>query len=530
MVCGRFKRMRVVRKYLERRGMSFVPVILLILISLFGCTKSTQPPSTKLIRLKTVEYGKINEEISIIVETTEPGVKIRRVTVLSDGEVQKLPIPSSNSSTIKWKPTKPGKYTLEVVGYSLITGQEYKETKTIFVYDTSGFGIEYMRLIPPRPYKDEDVLLQVKVNGRNPLVKLIMEGAISKDLEIPSGVSYIRLGTFNEEKDYTISVAAKVPDSDDATTITFRPTQRDAEPPTITINTDLFYPQNMSTIPVEFRLADNVALKSYELYFDGTLKEKMDINGKVFNWTYVVTDVQNGPHTVGIIAYDESGNIFSNSKTFYVGAAGVAFKVQVQPERPEAGQNVLIVAVPMEQLGDGLAKIAYFIDGKKIAEYPNNEVSEVRLYTPWVAEEGEHNVTVYVEAGGGKRAGLANTTVIVPDRTPPRLVKIKVNGVEIQRDTFNYIVPGEVKFEIEVEDPGKISTTDKPRLRLREDEFSYYYRDLTMYVSEVQEAGRRVIFNVQTTIAPGTYNLEITEIKDISGNKLDVKGYTIVAR
>lgn len=192
--------MNVVRKYLEHRGMSFVPVILIILITLFGCTKSTQPPSTKLIRLKTVEYGKVNEEISIIVETAEPGVKIRSVTVLSDGEVQKLPIPSSNSSTITWKPTKPGKYTLEVVGYSLITGQEYKETKVIFVYDTSGPVIEYMRLIPPRPYKDEDVLLQVKVNGRNPLVRLIMEGAVSKDLEVPSGVSYIRLGTFNEEK------------------------------------------------------------------------------------------------------------------------------------------------------------------------------------------------------------------------------------------------------------------------------------------------------------------------------------------
>ncbi|ODN30649.1 hypothetical protein [Fervidobacterium thailandense] len=520
--------MKVTRKFPEHTFVNFLFV--LILIVLFGCAKSTQVPSTKLIRLKTVEYGRINEEISIIVETVEPGVKIKSVTVSSDGSVQKLSIPSSHPYIISWKPTKPGKYTVEVTGYSLITGQEYRETKTVFIYDTSGPIIEYMRLIPPRPYKNEDVLLQIKVGGRNPLVKLVVEGAVSKDLEIPSGVSYIPLGVFSEERDYTVSVAAKVPDSDDATTITFRPTQRDAEPPRILINTDLFYPQNMSTIPVEFRIEDNVGLKSYELYFDGALKEKRDINGKVFNWTYVVTDVQNGPHTVGVVAYDDSGNIFSSSKTFYVGAAGVAFKIQVQPESPEAGQTVLIVAVPMEQIGDVLSKIVYFVDGKKIAEYPNEEISEVRLYTPWVAEEGEHNITVYVEAGGGKRAGLANTTIFVPDRTPPKLVRIKVNGVEIQRDAVNYIIPGEVKFEVEVEDPGKISTSDRPRLLLREDEFSYYYRDLSMYVSEIMEAERRVIFTVQTTIAPGTYKLEVKGVKDKTGNTLNVEGYTIVAR
>jgi len=509
--------------------------ILVIIIALFtitllyNCSKPNNETTSKKIILKTPEYAKINEDITILVDVIEPGIRLKSLTAISLDKVEVLAIPSTYPYKFIWRPTKPGKYTIEVNGYSLTTGEDITEKKSVIIYDTSAPTIEDIKLIPIKPYKGEDVLLQVKVGSKNPIVKLIVEGSISHEIEAQSGINFIPLGRFNDDKDYTISIVAKVPDNDDATTVTFKPIERDSAPPTIIINSELFYPAGQTTIPVEFSLQDNVYLKSYELYFDGQLKEKREINGTRFNWIYTVTEVKNGPHTINIVAYDINGNMSSSAKTIYIGGAGISFKIQLQPEKPEGGQDVLIIVVPMEELKD-LNKIVYFVDGKKIAEYPNEVVNEVRLYTSWTAEEGEHQIVVYAEAGEGRRAGLSSTTLFVPDKTPPRLVKIKVNGEEISKDRMNYIIPGETKFEVEVEDPGKINVAENPRLLLREDDYSYYYRDLIMYPSEVSGNERKVTFSAQTVIAPGSYRLEIKGIKDKSNNELNIEGYMITAR
>jgi len=204
------------------------------------------------------------------------------------------------------------------------------------------------------------------------------------------------------------------------------------------------------------------------------------------------------------------------AKRIYVGGTALRFQVELSPAELIAGRTAVIAVIPQEK--DVIYKrVVYLVDGKNVAEYPNATSSAVQLFTLWEIEEGDHYVTVYAESTDG-RAGIAETVISVRDFNGPRFVSLKANGVELSKSEANYVFPGLTVFELTVYDPGGINTSNKPRLLIREDEMSEFYRDLTMDVSDVSSDGRTVTFSVQTNLSLGYYYVSLMNVKDKSGN------------
>ena len=491
-------------------------IVLLLCFAMFliqSCSSPTTTTSKKIdLRLSTI--SKVGDSLSIAVEPTEPGIsKIELSISSSDTSINTLL--RSYPYHYNWIPDKPGEYTVETIGTSIVDGKQYKESSHVTVFDQLPPNIEDIKLIPERPYVGDEVLLQLKVGSKNPKVDLAVSGALSQDSTIKPGYTYLRLGNIEKEGSVELFINTKTYYTSDATKLSFTVLPMDSEGPEIVVYADTFYSEQ-SNISVRVTLRDNVALAHYYLTFDGTPVVNKDINGTTYSEEVLIGPRDLGTHAINIIAYDREGNMSTFAKRIYVGGTALRFQVELSPAELIAGRTAVIAVIPQEK--DVIYKrVVYLVDGKNVAEYPNATSSAVQLFTLWEIEEGDHYVTVYAESSDG-RAGIAETIASAKDYNGPRFISFKANGMELSKSEANYVFPGLTIFELTVFDPGGINTSSKPRLLIREDEMSEFYRDLTMDVSDVSSDGRTVTFSVQTNLSLGYYYVSLMNVKDKSGN------------
>ncbi|HPZ18219.1 MAG: hypothetical protein WBJ29_02980 [Fervidobacterium sp.] len=488
-------------------------ILCLSAIIIQSCSSPTVTSSKKVdLRLNTIT--RIGEPISIVVEPTEPGIsKIELSISSSDTSVSRLL--RSYPYRYDWIPDKPGEYDVETIGTSIIDGKQYKESSHVTVFDQLPPNIEDIKLIPERPYVGDEVLLQLKVGSKNPKVDLAVSGALSQDSTIKPGYTYLRLGSIGKEGNVELFINTKTYYTSDATKLSFTVLPMDSEGPEIVVYADTFYSEQ-SNISVRVTLRDNVALAHYSLTFDGIPVVDKNINGTTYTEEVLIGPRDLGTHAINIIAYDREGNMSTFAKRIYVGGTALRFQVELSPAELIAGRTAVIAVIPQEK--DVIYKrVVYLVDGKNVAEYPSATSAAVQLFTLWEIEEGDHYITVYAESSDG-RAGIAETVISVRDFNGPRFVSLKANGVELSKSEANYVFPGLTVFELTVFDPGGINTSSKPRLLIREDEMSEFYRDLAMDVSDVSSDGRTVTFSVQTSLSLGYYYVSLMNVKDKSGN------------
>ena len=499
----------------KEHSMLILTVLLLCFTTLLvqSCSSPTVSSSKKVeLRLNTIT--KVGEPVSITVEPTEPGIsKIELSIASSDTSINTLL--RSYPYHYNWIPDEPGEYTVETIGTSIVDGKQYKESSHVTVFDQLPPNIEDIKLIPERPYVGDEVLLQLKIGSRNPSVDLAVSGALTQDSTIKPGYAYLRLGSIMDEGNVELFINTKTYYTSDATKLSFKVLPMDSEGPEIVVYADTFYSEE-SNISVRVTLRDNVALAHYSLTFDGEPVTDKDINGTSYNEEVLIGPRDLGTHAINIVAYDREGNMSTFAKRIYVGGTALRFQVELSPAELITGRTAVIAMIPQEK-DVTYKKVVYLVDGKKVAEYPNETTPTVQLFTLWDIEEGDHYITVYAESNDG-RAGIAETVISVRDYNGPRFISLKANGVELSKSEANYVFPGLTVFELTVYDPGGINTSSKPRLLVREDENEGFYRDLTMDVADVSADGRTVTFSVQTSLSLGYYYVSLMNVKDKSGN------------
>ncbi len=499
-----------------KRHSMLILAFFLVFIATFLVQSCASPKvgSNKKIDLRLNMITKVGEPVSVTVEPTEPGIsKIELSISSSDTSISELL--RSYPYRYNWIPDKPGEYTVETIGTSIVDGKQYKESSHVTVFDQLPPNIEDIKLIPEKPYVGDEVLLQLKIGSKNPKVDLAVSGALSQESTIKPGYAYLRLGSITNEGNVELFINTKTYYTSDATKLSFTVLPTDSEGPEIVVYADTFYSEQ-SNISVRVALRDNVALSNYSLTFDGDLISSKAINGTSYTEEVMIAPKDLGTHAINIVAYDREGNMSTFAKRIYVGGTALRFQVELSPAELITGRTAVIAMIPQEK-DVTFKKVVYLVDGRNVAEYPNATTTAVQLFTLWDIEEGDHYITVYAESNDG-RAGIAETVISVKDYNGPRFISLKANGEELSKSEANYVFPGLTVFELTVFDPGGINTSSKPRLLVREDEEDTFYRDLTMDVSNVSPDGRTVTFSVQTSLSLGYYYVSLMNVKDKSGN------------
>ncbi len=492
----------------------FLSISLVLIFVLIGSCGVKLQQVDPLV-LKVAQFGKINRPIGITVSPNTPGLD--NITVeISKEDYSEAYVLNKYPYTIEWKPTEPGIYTVRVSAFNLSNGSTIvKETK-VTVFD-EGLDIVDIRAIPSKIYTGDEVLLQIKVESKNPLIDLEIRDSKNRILASErkeSGYFYLSVPGNEVNKDLELFVRAKAGTFlEDATMVTLKVFDLDIISPMIEqIFSDTFYAPN-SNIVVKLVISDNIQLKRYKVTFDDAVVEEKEVNGKRLEGEIFIGPKETGAHALNVEVEDAAGNITSKGKRIYVGGTALRFKVEVSPAELIAGRTAIISMIP-EEKDVKYRKVVFFVDGKEIAKY---EGENPQLFTMWEIEEGFHYVTIYAEAEDG-RAGIAETSISVADFNGPKILKVLANDVELSSDKANRVLPGVVKFDLLVYDPGGVRTSTKPRILIREDEFDYYYRDLEMNIAEIKEGGREVRFTVTTTMGISYYYVTFMNIYDNSGN------------
>lgn len=507
-------------KFLSKYLLVFYIGILLFVVtfSLVSCSKSVSPSGEK-IKLVAPDVGKVNEPINIYVEPLEPGISKLVLTIDSTDTKISQYIKNYPYRYI-WYPKRPGIYNLVSQAFSLIDGSNISKEKRITIYDINPPTIEDVKIIPERPYEGDEVLLQVKIGSENPIVELSTQGvvlgsSVENVFNIKSGYNYLRLGKLNSTGNVELFLKTKAYDTQDATTLKLTINPIDRVSPEIVVFADTFYAPDQN-ITIRVTLRDNVELARYKLTFDDQIIVDRSINGRQYTEEVFIGPRQTGTHSINVVAYDKEGNIQTFAKRVYVGGTALRFKVELSPSELVAGRTAVIAMIP-EEKDVSYKRVVYLVDGQKIAEYPNENINVPQLFTLWTIEEGEHYITIYAESNDG-RAGIAETNISVRDYNGPRFVSLYANEVELSKEASGRIIPGITTFKLTVYDPGGISLTTKPRLLIKEDEFSFYYRDIEMEVFEVSPDLRTVTFSAQTFMSVGYYYITVMNVADKSGN------------
>lgn len=516
-------------KFFKKRFANFfiIPFIILVLtaaVLLVSCSKATH--SNEKIAFIVPDVGKVNEDFIVHVEPLEPGVS-KIILTFESTDTNLTTELKSYPYKYSWKPQKPGVYNIKIQALSLLDGSRVSKEKRVTIYDVAPPVIEDVKIIPARPYQGDEVLLQIKVGSRNPIIKLITKGVVlgsssTNSFFVEPGYNYIRLGRLNSDGDVEMFLRTEAYDTQDATTLNLSINSIDRIGPEITVFADTFYSPD-SNITVRVTLRDNVRLKRYKVTFDGQTVLEKNIAGTQYSEEIFIGSKETGTHAINVLAEDAEGNMSTFAKRIYVGGTALRFKVELSPSELVAGRTAVIAMIPQER-DVVYKKVVYLVDGRKIVEYPNESVNYAQLFTLWEIEEGEHYITIYAESQDG-RAGIAETTISVRDYNGPRFVSLYAtyaNGekrkIELKLGQVNYIIPGMVNFELTVEDPGGISLTTKPKLLIRENLFDFYFREIDMEVYEVSGDLRRVTFNAQTMMPVGYYYITLANVADKSGN------------
>lgn len=503
-------------------------ILTVILLSfLQSCSKSIV--STKKLVLTSNEISKVGQNVSILVDPLEPGIsKILLSIESSDTKIDQ--VMKSYPYKFVWRPDNPGIYTILARGYSVVDGKVYTDQKKVFVYDTLPPYIESIKVIPERAYENDELLLQIKVGSKNPVIDLTASGIIvnstnTTNLKIKPGYNYLRLGKISSVGDIQLFVKTKAYDTEDATVLKLSVNSIDRISPEIVVSADTFYSPE-SNVVIRITLRDNIGLSKFKLTFDDENVLEKNIQGTYYTEEISLGKKDMGTHAINVVAYDKEGNQSTFAKRIYVGGTALRFKVQLSPDDLIAGRTAVIAMIP-EEKDISYKKIIYLVDGRKIAEYPNENVNKPQLFTLWEIEEGEHYITVYAESTDG-RAGIGETNISVRDYNGPRFVSFYGNEKELKLGEDNYLIPGLITFKLTVEDPGGVSLTTKPKLLIKEDESEGFYRSLDMDVFEVSGDLRRVTFALSTYISIGYYYVSFMNVADKSGNLMRDVGRFLV--
>ncbi|MEN3042031.1 MAG: hypothetical protein ABDH59_01810 [Fervidobacterium sp.] len=503
------------------------------IVAFQSCMKSAElNQPLKALDIKVSQVGKVGEIIDMMIETLEPGIpKIFLSIESSDTKITELL--KSYPYKFSWKPEKPGIYKVEAKGFSVVDGKTYVDQKQVIVYDSSPPYIEKISVIPNKLYEGDEVLLQLKIGSNNPKIDLTANGLLvdspsTTNTQVSPGYNFIRLGRVQKNGLIQLFVRTKAYDTQDSTTLILQVNRIDRVPPEITVSADTFYSPE-SNITLRVTLKDNVELYKFRITFDGEAVVERNISGTIYTEEISIGKKDTGTHAINVVAYDKEGNMYTFAKRIYVGGAALRFKIELSPSELTTGRTAVIAMIP-EEKDVKYSKITYLVDGKRIAEYPNENVKNPQLFTLWEVEEGEHYITIYAESEDG-RAGIAESTISVRDYNGPKFVSLYANSVELKLGQDNFVSPGLITFKLTVEDPGGISLTTKPRLLIKEDESEGFYRDLVMDVFEVSSDLRRVTFAVSTYVAVGYYYLSIMNVADRSGNLMrDIGKFLIYAQ
>ncbi|MGC8819942.1 MAG: hypothetical protein ACP5PP_02360 [Fervidobacterium sp.] len=469
------------------------------------------------------ENAVIDSAVNISIHTLEPGIKNLKLSVNSKDDSNVF-ILKEYPYAVSWNPKLPGIYTLKAEGFSINDGRWYSATSTITVYDKVPPYIEEIKLIPEKPYIGDQVLLQIKLDGRNPVVGVELAGRFSSSsnwvyqtVKTSDQYVYLMLPQLNNVGKVELFLRSVAYRNEDATKVTFDVKARDLTSPNISVYAQTFYPEN-SNISVRVELSDNVELKRYKMTFDNEVIFEEEISGKSFTKEVLIGKKDLGTHTINVVAFDSEGNMNTYAKKIYVGGTALSFNAQVSPSEPTANSTAVIAMVPDEK--DVIyTRVAFFVDGNAIADYRSEGENSAQSFALWDVEEGNHVITIYAESKD-KRAGIAETLVNVKDYNGPRFISLKANGVELKKGVDNYVFPGLVTFQVTVYDPGGINLTVLPRLLIKEDEFTTFYRDLEMQIDDVSPDGRIVTFSVTTTMVLGYYYVTVMNVQDKSGNAM----------
>lgn len=498
-------------------------IVPIFILSIFYSCSASKPDELEnpKISITHPENAVVDSSINISVQTLEPGIKNIRLVISSKDDSKAIILKEYPYET-SWTPVLPGVYTLKAEGYSINDGKWYSAASTITVYDKVPPYIREVKLIPEKPYIGDQVLLQMKLDGKNPLVGVELNGKFSaystwlnNSIKTSNQYVYLMLPQLNDVGKVELFLRTVSYHNEDATKITFDVKARDLTPPNISVYANAFYPEN-SNISVRIELSDNVQLKNYKMIFDNETIADEEISGKTFTKEILIGKKDIGTHTINIAAFDSEGNMNTYAKRIYVGGSALSFSVQVSPSEPTANATAVIVMVPDEK-DVTYTRITFFVDGKVISDYVSNGERSAQSFALWSVEEGTHSITIYAESKDG-RAGIAETYVNVKDFNGPRFISLKANGIELKKGFDNYVFPGLVTFQIAVTDPGGINLAVLPRLLIKEDEFATFYRDLEMQVEDVSPDGKTVTFSVATTMALGYYYVTVMNVQDKSGN------------
>lgn len=510
----------ILKSYFFRKILWLIFLSLIALI-LYSCSsKATTEELSKKVELLIPKACFVGDEIEISIEPREPGLSNFKLTISSDDYTESKKL-TSYPYKVSWTPKKPGIYNISVETFSITEGKYYTSQSSITVYDVVPPIIEEIRTIPQKPYVGDEVLLQVKVKSNNPIIEYTLDGKtptsewIRKTLFVHAGYIYTKLPAITVPGSVELFIKTNAYALQDATSITIEVNQIDKRPPTIKVYTDTFYPEN-SDVSFTLELYDNEELKSYKIEFDGEVLENTSINGKAFTKAILIGKKELGTHTLNIVAYDKEGNMSTYTKTIYVGSTALSFKVAISPSNPTAGATAVVVVVPSEK-NLKFTKLIFFADGKPFATNLGTEEKPATGFALWDVEEGMHTISVYAESPNN-RAGIAETIVMTEDKTGPRFISLMANDVELSKSKDKRVFPGLVTFRLTVYDPGGVSTTSKPRLLIKEDEFEGFYRDLEMEAEEISSDGKTVTFSVTTYMSLGYYYLTVMNVCDLSGN------------
>ncbi len=497
-------------------------IIFILVVLLVSCVaKKIDDSNDQKISISIPSVAVIGTPININVEPKEPGVSNIRVSISNSNYSEWISL-KTYPYTKTWIPREPGVYTVKAEGYSVTEGKWYTASSTLTVYDLVPPYLKDIKLIPEVPYVGDEVLLQLKLDGKNPFVDINVNGILSSSkswfntsTKTSDKYVYLRLPRITEPGKAELFLHSVAYKNEDSTKLIFDIRPRDLTPPNISVYADTFYSEN-SNVSVKIELTDDINLKKYMVTFDGEILEEVNISGRRFVKEILIGKRDIGVHAINVVAYDAEGNMNTYAKRIYVGGTALSFNVQVSPSEPTANASAVIAMVPNEK-NVIYTRIVFLVDGRSIADFKSNGDASAQSFAIWSVEEGTHFITIYAESKDG-RAGIAETWVSVKDYNGPRFVSLKANGIELKKTEGNYVFPGLVTFSLTVQDPGGVSLTALPRLLIKEDEFTTYYRDLQMEVEDVSPDGRIVTFSVTTSMALGQYYISVMNVQDKSGN------------
>ncbi len=318
----------------------------------------------------------------------------------------------------------------------------------------------------------------------------------------------------------------------DSTEITFNVTKVDKVPPEVDIsffkNKKIFSPDE--DVIVTANASDDVAIKSYAIYVDGTKKIETNFeNGGPSELTIErdIGKLSEGFHSVRVEVYDESGKYGSSESVVLINPKYVDVTIFMAPEKANPGDMVSFV-VTTSASEDEISHMEFQIDDDVLYTFDREatdatdltESTSLKTVFLWKAITGVHYIICKLELTDG-RQGLDVLKIYVRDYNPPVVKELKIGDTTLNTEYAVKIEPGRYKVTLVVQDDYIMPSAGVVELEIWDDGMEPILMGVVpMTLEELSTNMKEAIYTVELNFSIGSYYIIPRNIMDAMNNIL----------